>query len=525
MTQLRHASASEETLETLTNPSPVLPWTFTQLTADLGNNSFDEVSNEVPEPMEIKQGRDEEQVQTFRRVRQKRSVPECPAPSREVSGENEERNPSGHFLDCDPEDFQDSDAECFWGSSQAAVEIEVEIPESKRGRLYMTNHFQSFLSAQLRRKGVEVSERNMTEEEREQMKVAKGTEVKKFLAADALKALPPHLQPSREVAMKMRWVLTWKREESGERKAKARCVVLGYQDPFYAERQTMAPTMSRSTRQILLVVAASHGMRVAKGDVSGAFLQGRSYQHDAYVIPTDEICDGLGIPSGSITKLKKACHGLVDAPLEWFLTVSEFLISLGFQRCVCDPCCFKYVDQQGQLFCGRDSCSTWKSLCDQIQKKFQWGTWEYDSFVQRGVKVERTKTGGFDLSQTQYIDDIRELSISAERRREPKSPTTEGEKTRIRAVLGALSWCAQQTSPHLAAGVSLFLSQVRDSTVSTMIDINKLVYKTKCHRKHVLKIHGNLQVSDLLVAGWADAAAQNRHDGKSTLGIMRLLNP
>ena len=249
-----------------------------------------------------------------------------------VSGENEERNPFGHLLDCElAEDFQDSYAECFWGSSQAAVEIEVEIPESKRGRLYMTNHFQSFLSAQLRRKGVEVSE-CMTEEEREQMKVAKGTEVKKFLAADALKALPQHLQPSREVAMKMRWVLTWKREESGERKAKARCVVLGYQDPFYAERQTMAPTMSRSTRQILLVVAASRGMRVAKGDASGAFLQGRSYQHDAYVIPTDEICDGLGIPSGSITKLKKACYGLVDAPLEWFLTVSEFLISLGFQR-------------------------------------------------------------------------------------------------------------------------------------------------------------------------------------------------
>ena len=270
VTQLRHASAREETLEAITNPNPVLPWTFTQLTTDLGNNSFDDVSGEVPEPMEIEQSRDEEQVRTFRRVRQKRSAPECPVPSREASGSNEERNPFGHMADCDiPETFQDSYAECFWGSSQAAVEIGIEVPDSKRGRLYMTNHFQSFLSAQLRRKGVEVSERHMSDDEREQMRIAKGTEVKKFLAADALKALPPHLQPSRGVAMKMRWVLTWKREESGERKAKARCVVLGYQDPCYAERQTMAPTMSRSTRQILLVVAASHGMRVAKGDVSG----------------------------------------------------------------------------------------------------------------------------------------------------------------------------------------------------------------------------------------------------------------
>ena len=50
-------------------------------------------------------------------------------------------------------------------------------------------------------------------------------------------------------------------------------------------------------------------MRVSKGDVSGAFLQGREYQHDAYVIPTDEICAALGIPVGSVTELKKACYG------------------------------------------------------------------------------------------------------------------------------------------------------------------------------------------------------------------------
>ena len=79
----------------------------------------------------------------------------------------------------------------------------------------------------------------------------------------------------------------------------------------------------------------------------------------AYVIPTDEICAALGIPVESVTKLKKACYGLVDAPLEWFLTVSEYLVSIGFTRCVTDPCCFKYVNSKGDLVghdimtCGR----------------------------------------------------------------------------------------------------------------------------------------------------------------------------
>ena len=98
-------------------------------------------------------------------------------------------------------------------------------------------------------------------------------------------------------------VLTWKMGDDGTRPPKARCVVLGYQDPHYESRQTMAPTMSRTTRQVLLGLATALKMRVSKGDVSGAFLQGREYQHDAYVIPTDEICAACGIPVGSVTKL------------------------------------------------------------------------------------------------------------------------------------------------------------------------------------------------------------------------------
>ena len=220
-------------------------------------------------------------------------------------------------------------------------------------------------------------------------------------------------------------------------------------------------------------------MRVSKGDVSGAFLQGREYQHDAYVIPTDEICAALGIPAGSVTKLKKACYGLVDAPLEWFLRLSEYVASIRFTRCVTDPCCFKYVNSKGDLvglisghvddflFCGREECAEWKQ------------NWELgnrtNSFSAEFASNALTPDGGFELSQSQYIDEIKEICISAERRREPKALTTEFEKTKIRAALGALSWCAQQTRPHLSAAVSLLLSQVRDSTVGTMLETNKLI--------------------------------------------------
>ena len=60
------------------------------------------------------------------------------------------------------------------------------------------------------------------------MNEAKQVEIKNFISAKALEAIPKHLQPDQQTAMRMRWILTWKRDEAGGQKAKARCVILGY---------------------------------------------------------------------------------------------------------------------------------------------------------------------------------------------------------------------------------------------------------------------------------------------------------
>ena len=85
--------------------------------------------------------------------------------------------------------------------------------------------------------------------------------------------------------------------------------------------------------------------------------------------------------------------------------------------------------------------------------------------------------------------------------------------------IGALSWYAQQTGPHLSASVGLQLSQVNKSVVRNLIEVNKLVFQAKAYRDHKMLIHGGLNPNDFLVAGWADASGQNRIDGKSTQGL------
>eukprot|EP00435_Cladocopium_sp_Y103_P046562 s102_g13.t1 len=366
--QLRRASVREQCFEELQNP-PDLPWTMTKLMDDLGPRQFDDVSREIPDDMEWERAVDEEQVpmrpvppKPPLRVWGKRHVPESPGPSqpaRPPPPTVERDNPMGVEADGDlvgeppsqegdltgisrdpqsteiSRDPQQDSFHCFWNQSDAAVEIAIDVPESKRGKQFMVEKFSSFLVSNLKRKTIEVNEKHLNEQEYQEMQDAKQCEVKKFLAAE----------PPKHMAMRMRWVLTWKRDDQNNKTAKARCVILGFLDPMYEYRQTHAPTMSRTTRQIFLAIAAALGWSVSKGDVSGAFLQGREYPGEAFVIPTPEICAGMKIPESSVTRLRKACYGLVDAPLEWFLTVSDYLTSIGFTRCVTDPCCFKYVHQ------------------------------------------------------------------------------------------------------------------------------------------------------------------------------------
>ena len=171
----------------------------------------------------------------------------------------------------------------------------------------------------LKRKNIEVREKRLTEAEREMFREAKSIEVKNFLAAQAFEALPEGMRPSLNQAIGMRWILTWKQKPDGSTKAKARAVLLGYQDPSYEHRDTTAPVMTRQSRQMLLQ-------------------QGRQYPSDLYCIPCPEILEGLKLPPNTVTKLKRACYGLVDAPLEWWRSVDEFLASLGLVRTWADAC-------------------------------------------------------------------------------------------------------------------------------------------------------------------------------------------
>ena len=557
--QLRPASEREELLETLARENGELqtPWTFTRLSEEIGGNSFQDLSHEVPSEQEWLRAQDverEEQPVRFR-FRGKRAAPEPvdeelaeQTAGEEPSQSSRPNRPRGvprtmGFGSTERSRWQDAVSECcwsaqecgFWAEEQAAVAIEISMPETDNQWNKALHNLSSFFVGALKRQAVEVSEKRLTPEERNQFKEAKGVEVRNFLAAKAFEALPAHLQPSRDQAVHMRWILTWKAKEDGSRRAKARAVLLGYQDPSYEFRATTAPVMTKQSRQLLLQMAANEQWHVYKGDVTGAFLQGRQYPGEMYCVPCPEICEAMGIPPNSVTRLQKACYGLVEAPLEWYRTISSFLESLGLTRLWSDPCCWVW-QHQGRtkgvvsghvddfLFSGAEDDLQWQRIIAQIKEKFKWGDWEKDNFTQCGVQIRRHGKN-FHLSQSTYLDGVPEVPVNSSRRKRLSESTTPWEKSQLRALLGALSWNAQQVAPHVSADVGLLLSEVNSSTVGTLLKANTLLSHAKARKDHQMIVHHFNPETPLGMFAWVDASSQNRVCGGSTEGLFLGLGP
>ena len=152
------------------------------------------------------------------------------------------------------------------------------------------------MASLLRKRKVEVSVKNFSQDELRQLEQAKQNEIRQYLQYEVMEALKRNEEIREDELMGMRLVVKVKHLPE-KKKVKARLVILGYQASDLADEllEAATPTRTRRAKHCFLQVAAHHGFELKKAAVSGAFLQGREQQADRYVVPVDELADALGI--------------------------------------------------------------------------------------------------------------------------------------------------------------------------------------------------------------------------------------
>ena len=420
----------------------------------------------------------------------------------------------------------------------------LEIPMEEKDILYLTEkprRATAWMSKKLESRSKELRWSQMPLEQKYLFDEAQSRELSQVLVSKAVRSLSrqEEMKINHSKIMSMRWVMTIKC--GGD--AKARLVVLGYQQHNLTSVQSSAPTMSRVARNLVLTICACLHFWIASGDVSSAFLQASQSLEgeDLYVWAPAELAVLFGAPPDKPIKVLKICrafYGLVHAPRKWFDHVVSTLRSQGWQQLLSDQCTFILIDNgriveacgihvDDFLIGGDRTNEVFLKAERDLQQAYRWGKWEHRSFSFAGRDLKQNDDYSISMTQESYVEKwLDECSIEKEREAKKNSPLTAEELSQLRGILGTLAWKASQTGPQYQADVSLMLSEVKNATIDTLQRANKLVREVKRDAKQCLRFPAwNLQLQDLAVITWCDASQHNRPDKSSTLGLLTAIGP
>ena len=300
--------------------------------------------------------------------------------------------------------------------------------------------------------------------------------------------------------MRCRWLLTWKsaspedlpEDVSNGRRAKARLIVVGFEDPGVGIVQNDSPTLTKDGRQMVVQQVSSHKWQLISFDVATAFLQGEGDGRLLGLHPTPELTEALGLEPGDQCQLVGSAYGRVDAPFLWFCKFRDSLLDEGFVQCPFDPCVFTLVSvgQKGKPqvhgslgvhvddgIGGGDQ--KFMEALERVRKRFSFGSFEKGSFVFTGIRFRQWDDGSIEYDQVDYIEKISPIEIPKSRRMCPDSVLMSNEVTQLRSLIGALQYAAVHTRPDIAAKVGEIQSRVTRATVDDMIYANRVLHEAK----------------------------------------------
>ena len=122
-------------------------------------------------------------------------------------------------------------------------------------------------------------------------------------------------------------------EQTNARKAKARLVVLGYQDPRLTEVNRDAPTLTREGRHTILQLIASQQWVLSSFDIKTAFLRGKADSENPLAMePPKELRERMQLPDDQVCALIGNAYGKSRCTSSILQRAIQSTANLGLQN-------------------------------------------------------------------------------------------------------------------------------------------------------------------------------------------------
>ena len=312
----------------------------------------------------------------------------------------------------------------------------------------------------------------------------------------------------------VKWVCTMK-DVDNQQILKARLVVKGFEEPSKDEILKDSPTCSKETLRVLLSIIAQKKWKLNSIDIKAAFLQGENFDREIYISPPKEA------NTNKIWLLKKCTYGLVDASRQWYNTVKQVLLQLGFKMSKAEPSLFYYKNNnelEGIVtihvddFLNAGSEYFFQEIILKIRQKFTMGKECNTAFRYLGLDLKESNNG-ISLDQSHYINLLNTVNIKDENLCIHDT---------LQSVIGKLIWISSQTRPDTCFDVCHLASNLKNSTLDDIKHLNKVISHLK--QSIVSLTFQNLgEVSNLKLVIYADAAHGNLVNGASQEGYLVFL--
>ena len=391
----------------------------------------------------------------------------------------------------------------------------------------------AFLVSSAKRQRAEVKLKDLTEDQKKEFAKAKEKEVDQWLSTGTVQAILRDRIPAANI-LRSRWILTWKdvdeieaKEIGKTRKAKARLVILGYEDPNLTEIPRDSPTLQKESRSLILQYCASKKWWIRSFDIKTAFLRGsRRDDRILGVDPPEELRQKLRLKPNEICELLKSAYGLVNAPFLWYQELRETLIQIGFSISRLDPCLFTLQSQTGLVhghigvhvddgLCCGDAIFD-KALID-LERKFPFGTKREGKFTFTGICINQDSEGRIHLDQKDYINNITPIQVPRDRRKGEEQKVNEVERQELRALIGSLQYAASNTRPDISSRLSHLQSKINCAVIKDLLEGNRLLNDAKKY-DDVRITYESIPIQDISFLAYSDASFATREKQQSQKG-------